>query len=124
MMKQNKEEWKYTGDEESESEQLIEKVRRLGPDAQSILYALITVEGEEETAKREGVDIDEIQEACSACSLEQDTATHDISVKEGIAELKKNGFINVRGNRIFLITQADHARSIEKGIDFSKYKVL
>jgi hypothetical protein len=123
-MQQNEDEWKYTGDEESESEHLIEKVRRLGPDAQSILYALITVEGEEETAKREGVEIDEIQQACSACSLEQDTATHDISIKEGIAELKKRGFINVRENKICLITQAGHARTIEKGIDFSKYKVL
>lgn len=123
-MQQSEDEWKYTGDEESESEHLIEKVRRLGPDAQSILYALITVEGEEETAKRKGVEIDEIQEACNACSLEQDVATHDISVKEGIAELEKRGFINVRGNKICLITKAEHARTIEKGIDFSKYKVL
>ena len=116
-------EWNYNGDEEPESELLIKKVQHLGSDAQSVLYALITVEGEEAT-KREGVEINEIEEACNACSLELDPGTHDVLVRKGISELKNRGFINIRDNKIYLLTRYDHARAIEKGIDFSKYKVL
>lgn len=116
--------WDYNGDEEPESELLIKKVQHLSSDAQSVLYALITVEGEEEATKREGVEINEIQEACNACSLELHLGTHDVLVREGISELKGRGFINVRENKIYLLTRYDHARAIEKGIDFSKYKAL
>jgi len=124
MTQHEESEWNYNGDAESESELLIKKIQHLGPDAQSVLYALITVEGEEEATKREGVEINEIQEACDACSLELDPGTHDVLVREGISELKDRGFINVRENKIYLLTRYDHARAIEKGIDFSKYKVL
>ena len=117
-------EWYYNGDEEPESELLIKKVQHLSSNAQSVLYALITVEGEAEATKREGVEIYEIQEACNACSLELDPGRHDVLVREGISELKDRGFINVRENKIYLLTRYDHARAIEKGINFSKYKVL
>jgi hypothetical protein len=116
--------WNYNGDEEPESELLIKKIQHLGSNAQSVLYALITVEGEEEATKREGVEINEIQEACNACSLELDPGTHDVLVREGISELQDRRFINVRENKIYLLTRYDHARAIEKGVDFSKYKVL
>jgi len=124
MTQDNVGEWNYRGDEESDSELLIKKVQHLGSDAQSVLYALITVEGEEEAAEREGVEIIEIQEACDVCRLELEPRTHDVLVMEGISELKDRGFINVRENKIYLLTRSDHARAIERGIDFSKYKVL
>lgn len=124
MTQDDDSEWNYNGYEEPESELLIKKVQHLGSDAQSVLYALITVEGEEEATKREGVEINEIEEACNACSLELDPETHDVLVRKGISELKNRGFINIRDNKIYLLTRYDHARAIEKGIDFSKYKVL
>ena len=124
MTQSDNNEWNYNGDEEPESELLIKKVQHLGSDAQSVLYALITVEGEEKATEREGVEINEMQEACNACSLELDPGTHDVLVRKGISELKDRGFINVRDNKIYLLTRSDHARTIEKGIDFSKYKVL
>ena len=124
MTQDNLDEWNYCGDEESDSELLIKKVQHLGSDAQSVLYALITVEGEEEAAEREGVEISEIQEACDGCRLELEPKTHDVLVRRGISELRDRGFINVKEDKIYLLTRYHHARAIEKGIDFSKYKAL
>ena len=124
MTQDNVEEWNYRGDEELDSELLIKKVQHLGSNAQSVLYALITVGGEGELADREGVEISEIQEACDMCRLELEPKTHDALVREGISELKDHGFINVKENKIYLLTRYYHARAIEKGIDSSKYKVL
>ena len=124
MTQDNVEEWNYRGDEELDSELLIKKVQHLGSNAQSVLYALITVEGEGELADREGVEISEIQEACDMCRLELEPKTHDALVREGISELKDHGFINVKENKIYLLTRYYHARAIEKEIDSSKYKVL
>ena len=50
----------YAGDEEPDSELLIRKARKLSPDAQNVLYALLTTEGEDAPAERNGVKIDEI----------------------------------------------------------------
>ena len=64
----------YTGEETPESQELIDKVRRLSPGAQSVLYAMLMEEGEEEPAQREGFTSAEIHQASAACSLD-DAAT-------------------------------------------------
>jgi len=114
MTQDNVEEWNYRRDEELDSELLIKKVQHLGSNAQSVLYALITVEGEGELADREGVEISEIQEACDMCRLELEPKTHDALVREGISELKDHGFINLKENKIYPLTRYYHARAIEK----------
>ena len=129
--------YKYTGDEEPESELLIKKALRLSPDAQNVLYALLTTEGEDDLAEREGVKIDEIQEACPVCSLslEEDddnehghSAMHDPSfgetVRDAVAELNNRGFIEMKGERMCLKTRVDHIRTFEKVIERGKYAIF
>lgn len=112
----------YTGDEAPESQELIDKVRSLSPGAQSVLYAMLIEEGEEEPAKREGFISDEIQQACAACSLD-DAPTPQTQIEAGISELKEQKFIEERNGRLCLITRTEHMRTFEKSVDSSMYVV-
>ncbi|MGZ4847999.1 MAG: hypothetical protein ACXV3D_07285 [Halobacteriota archaeon] len=52
-MAHERDEVHYTGDETPDSPALLAKVRRLSPGAQSVLYALLLEEGEDDPAARE-----------------------------------------------------------------------
>jgi hypothetical protein len=112
----------YTGEEIPESQELIDKVRSLSPGAQSVLYAMLTEEGEEEPAKREGFTSAEIHQACAACSLD-DASTPQTLIKAGLSELKERKFIEERNGRLYLITRTEHVRTFEKSIDSSMYVI-
>ncbi|HEX7514148.1 MAG TPA: hypothetical protein VF393_00930 [archaeon] len=112
----------YTGEETPESQELIDKVRRLSPGAQSVLYAMLMEEGEEEPAQREGFTSAEIHQACAACSLD-DAATPESLIDAGIAELKGQEFIEEREGRLYLITRTEHVRTFEKSVESSMYVV-
>ncbi|MEI7827269.1 MAG: hypothetical protein WCI87_05695 [Euryarchaeota archaeon] len=112
----------YTGEETPESQELIDKVRRLSPGAQSVLFAMLIEEGEEEPAKREGFTSDEIHQACAACSLD-DAATPQTLIEAGISELKEQKFIEERNGRLYLITRTEHVRTFEKSVESSMYVV-
>jgi len=112
----------YTGEESPESQELIDKVRRLSPGAQSVLYAMLIEEGEEAPAKREGFTSAEIQQACAACSLD-DAATPETLIDVGISELKEQKFIEERNGRLYLITRTEHVRTFEKSVESSMYVV-
>ena len=119
MTKENKE-TAYTGEEAPESQELVAKVRHLSLEAQSVLYAMLIEEGEEEPAKREGLTSSEIHEACAACSLD-DVATPQTLIEAGISELKEQRFIEERNGRLFLTTRAEHMRTFEKAVESSRY---
>ncbi len=112
----------YTGEETPESQELIDKVRRLSPGAQSVLFAMLIEEGEEEPAKREGFTSDEIHQACAACSLD-DAATPQTLIEAGISELKEQKFIEERNARLYLITRTEHVRTFERSVESSMYVV-
>ncbi|HXY88576.1 MAG TPA: hypothetical protein VEG44_09055 [Candidatus Acidoferrales bacterium] len=128
----------YTGDEEPDSEPLIRKARKLSPDAQNVLYALLRTEGEDDPAEREGVKIDEIQEACPVCNLrledlDEDDSEHNHSavhnpsfeetVRDAVAELSDRVFIEMKGERMYLKTRVDHIRTFEKVLERGKYAI-
>jgi len=121
-MTQENEEGKYTGDEAPESQELIDKVRHLSLGAQSVLYAMLIEEGEEEPEKREGFTSAEIYQACAACSLD-DAATPQTLIDAGISELKERRFIEERNGRLYLITRPEHMRTFEKSVESSMYVV-
>ena len=121
-MTQENEEGKYTGDEAPESQELIDKVRHLSLGAQSVLYAMLIEEGEEEPEKREGFTSAEIHQACAACSLD-DAATPQTLIDAGISELKERRFIEERNDRLYLITRPEHMRTFEKSVESSMYVV-
>jgi hypothetical protein len=112
----------YTGEETPESQELIDKVRSLSPGAQSVLYAMLIEEGEEEPAQREGFASAEIHQACAACSLD-DAATPETLIDAGISELKERKFIEERNGRLYLITRIEHVRTFEKSVESSMYVV-
>ncbi len=111
----------YTGEETPGSLELIAKVRRLSPAAQSVLYALLLEEGEEGPAAREGVEIADVQEACSSCSL--DEADVEQAIQTGIVELETCGYVEERGGRLYLKTRVEHMRTFEKAVESSAYVV-
>ncbi len=113
---------KYTGEEAPESQELIDKVRHLSSEAQSVLYAMLVEEGEEEPSEREGFTSNEIQQACAACSLD-DAPTLQTKIEAGISELKEQGFIKERNRRLYLNTRTEHMRTFEKSVDSSTYVV-
>ena len=121
-MTQENEEGTYTGGEAVESQELIDKVRRLSLEAQSVLYAMFLEEGEEAPAAREGFTINEVHEACAACSLD-DAATPEGLIEAGVAELEKRGFIKAREGRLWLLTRVEHMRTFEKAVESSRYVV-
>ncbi len=121
-MTEENQEGEYTGDEAPESQELVNKVRHLSVEAQSVLYAMLIDEGEEEPSKREGITSGEIQEACASCSLD-DAATPQALIDAGIAELKEQRFIEERNGRLLLVTRAEHMRTFEKAVESSKYVV-
>ncbi len=112
----------YTGEEAAESQELVDKVRNLSAGAQSVLYAMLIEEGEEEPAEREGFTANEIQQACAACSLD-DAPTPQTTIEAGIAELKEWGFIEERNDRLYLKTRTKHMRTFEKAVDSSAYVI-
>lgn len=112
----------YTGEETPESQELIDKVRRLSPGAQSVLYAMLMEEGEEEPAQREGLTSAEIHQACAACSLD-DVATPQTLIEAGISELKEQKYIEERNGRLYLTTRVEHMRTFEKSVESSMYVV-
>ncbi|MGA7075854.1 MAG: hypothetical protein WBZ42_04825 [Halobacteriota archaeon] len=112
----------YTGEETPESQELIVKVQRLSPGAQSVLYAMLIEEGEEEPAKREGFTSAEIHQACAACSLD-DAPTPQTLIEAGISELKEQKFIEERNGRLYLITRPEHMLTFEKSVESSMYVV-
>ncbi len=112
----------YTGEEAPESQELIDKVRHLSSEAQSVLYAMLVEEGEEEPSEREGFTSDEIQQACAACSLD-DATTPQTTIEAGISELKEQGFVKERNGRLYLTTRPEHMRTFEKSVDSSMYVV-
>jgi len=126
----------YTGDEEPDSELLIRKARNLSSDAQNVLYALLTTEGEDAPAERKGVEIGEIRETCPVCSLslEEDDDEHDHSamhdpsfretVRDAVAELNDRGFIEMKDERMYLKTRVDHIRTFEKVVERGKYAIF
>jgi len=121
-MTQENEESKYTGEEAPESQELIEKVQRLSLGAQSVLYAMLIEEGEDEPGQRQGFSSAEIHEACASCSLD-DAATPLTLIEAGISELKEQRFIEERNGRLFLTTRAEHMRTFEKAVESSRYVV-
>ena len=121
-MTQENEEGNYTGKEAPESQELIDKVRHLSLGAQSVLYAMLIEEGEEEPAQREGFTSDEIHQECAACSLD-DAATPESLIDTGISELKEQKFIEERDGRLYLITRTEHVRTFEKSVESSMYVV-
>ncbi len=116
------EKYKYTGAETPESQELIEKVRRLSAEAQSVLYAMLIEEGEQDSTQREGFTSGEIQQACASCSLD-DAATPQTLIDAGISELKAEEFIEERNGKLYLKTRAEHMRTFEKAIESSSYVV-
>lgn len=112
----------YTGEETPESQELIDKVRSLSQGAQSVLYAMLIEEGEEEPAQREGFTSPEIHQACAACSLD-DAATPETLIDAGISELKEQKYIEERNGRLYLITRTEHVRTFEKSVESSMYVV-
>jgi Cdc6-like AAA superfamily ATPase len=112
----------YTGEEAPESQELIDKVRSLSPEAQSVLYAMLIEEGEEEPALREGFSSAEIHQACAACSLD-DAATPETLIDAGISELKEQKYVEERNGRLYLITRTEHVRTFEKSVESSMYVV-
>ena len=121
-MKNETNESLYTGKEAPESQELIDKVRRLSPGAQSVLYAMLIEEGEVEPAKREGFTSDDIQQACAACTLD-DAPPPQTLIEAGISELKAKQFIEERNGRLYLITSPEHVRTFEKSVESSMYVV-
>ncbi len=113
---------KYTGEEAPESQELIDKVRHLSSEAQSVLYAMLIEEGEAKPSEREGFTSNEIQQACAACSLD-DAPTPQTKIEAGISELKEQGFIKERNGRLYLNTRTEHMRTFEKSVDSSMYVV-
>ncbi len=111
----------YTGEEVRDSLELIAKVRRLSPAAQSVLYALLLEEGEEDPTAREGVDITDVQEACSSCRL--DEADAEQAIQAGIVELETRGYVEERDGRLYLKTRAEHMRTFEKAVESSAFVV-
>jgi hypothetical protein len=112
----------YTGDEAPESQELVDKVRHLSLGAQSVLYAMLIEEGEEEPAQREGFTATEIHQACAACSLD-DAPTPQTLIEAGISELKEQKFVEERNGRLYLITRTEHMRTFEKSVESSMYVV-
>jgi len=112
----------YTGKEAPESQELIDKVRHLSLGAQSVLYAMLIEEGEDEPAQREGFTSAEIHQACAACSLDDEAAPQTV-IEAGISELKERKFIEERNGRLYLTTRADHMRTFEKSVESSMYVV-
>ncbi len=112
----------YTGEEVPESQELVDKVQHLSAGAQSVLYAMLIEEGEEEPAEREGFTANEIQQACAACSVD-DAPTPQTTIEAGIAELKERGFIEERNDRLYLKTRTEHMRTFEKAVDSSAYVI-
>jgi hypothetical protein len=112
----------YTGKEAPESQELIDKVRHLSPGAQSVLYAMLIEEGEDEPAQREGFTSAEVHQACAACSLD-DEATPQTLMEAGISELKERKFIEERNGRLYLTTRVDHMRTFERSVESSMYVV-
>jgi len=121
-MKNETNESLYTGKEAPESQELIDKVRRLSPGAQSVLYAMLIEEGEVEPAKREGFTSDDIQQACAACTLD-DAPPPQTLIEAGISELKAKQFVEERNGRLYLITSPEHVRTFEKSVESSMYVV-
>ncbi|HYC19692.1 MAG TPA: hypothetical protein VEF35_03605 [Candidatus Bathyarchaeia archaeon] len=121
-MKNEKHESLYTGEEAPESQELVEKVRQLSPAAQSILYAMLIEEGEENPEEREGFTAADIQQACAACTLD-DAPPPQTLIDAGISELKAQQFIEERNGRLYLITNTQHVRTFEKSVDSSMYVV-
>ncbi len=116
-----KEECLYTGEERPDSPELIAKIRHLSPPAQSVLYALLLEEGEEAPAARAGVDVTDVDEACSSCSL--DTSDSRRVIKAGVAELEHCGYVEEHSGRLYLKTRAEHMRTFEKTVESSAYVV-
>ena len=112
----------YTGKEAPESQELIDKVQHLSLGAQSLLYAMLIEEGEEELEKRKGFTAAEIDEACASCSLD-DEATPQALIEQGISELKGQRFVEERNHRLFLTTRPEHMRTFEKAVESSRYVV-
>ncbi len=112
----------YTGDEAPESQELIDKVRHLSLEAQSVLYAMLIEEGEEEPATREGFTSAEIHEACASCSLD-DAETPQTLIEAGVSELKEQQFIKERNGRLVLMTRPEHMRTFEKAVESSRYVI-
>ena len=121
-MKNETNESLYTGKEAPESQELIDKVRRLSPGAQSVLYAMLIEEGEVEPTKREGFTSDDIQQACAACTLD-DAPPPQTLIEAGISELKAKQFVEERNGRLYLITSPEHVRTFEKSVESSMYVV-
>lgn len=112
----------YTGKEAPESQELVDKVRRLSLGAQSVLYAMLIEEGEDEPAQRKGFTSAEIHQACAACSLDDEAAPQTL-IEAGISELKEKRFIEEENGRLYLTTHADHMRTFEKSVESSMYVV-
>jgi hypothetical protein len=112
----------YTGKETPESQELIDKVRHLSLGAQSVLYAMLIEEGEDEPTQREGFTSAEIHQACAACSLDDEAAPQTL-IEAGISELKERKFIEERNGRLYLNTRADHVRTFERSVESSMYVV-
>ena len=122
MTKKGKKATPYTGEEAPESQELVDKVQGLSLGAQSVLYAMLLEEGEEEQAQREGFTPADIQQACAACSLD-DAPTPQSQIEAGIAELKQQKFIEERDGRLYLITRLEHVRTFEKSVESSMYVI-
>jgi hypothetical protein len=121
-MKNETNENPYTGEEAPESQELVDKVRQLSPAAQSVLYAMLIEEGEEEPEEREGFTSADIQQACAACTLD-DAPPPQTLIEAGISELKAQKFVEERNGRLYLITNPQHVRTFEKSVDSSTYVV-
>jgi len=122
MAREGEEAYRYTGEEAPESTELIDKIRRLSPEAQSVLYAILIEEGENTPSKRDGVGVREVQDACAACSLD-DAPTQEGLIEAGVSELERQGFIDVRDEKLYLKTRVEHLRTFERAVESSKYVV-
>ncbi len=111
----------YTGDETPDSPELIAKIRHLSPSAQSVLYALLLEEGEEGLTTREGIEIADVQEACSSCSF--DETGPEQAIQAGIVELERCGYVEERDGRLYLKTRVEHMRTFEKAVESSTYVI-
>ncbi|MGZ4916020.1 MAG: hypothetical protein ACXVIG_08185 [Halobacteriota archaeon] len=116
-----KKDCQYTGNEIPDSPELIAKIHYLSLPAQSVLYALLLEDGEEASATRAGVDITDVEEACSSCSL--DETEPERAIQAGVMELEQYGYVEERGGRLFLKTRVEHMRTFEKAVESSAYVV-
>src|SRR5674476_1366970 len=96
----------YTGEETPESPELIDKVRRPSPGAQSVIYAMLIEEGEAERAQREVFTSAEIHHVCAAYRLDA-ADTPQTLIAAGISELKEQKYIVERDGRLYLITRTE-----------------